>query len=114
MNDIGHRRWAIAEGYIPGWSSGPEPEMKSHETCCVLNASEREARVRITIFFADREPAGPYLVTVPPRRTKHVRLTSWRTRSRFRRRRRMRASSNRTCRSWYSTPGSIRASLRMR
>jgi hypothetical protein len=22
---IGHRRWAIAEGYIPGWSNGPEP-----------------------------------------------------------------------------------------
>ena len=74
MNDIGHRRWAIAEGYIPGWSNGPEPEMRSHETCCVLNASEREAQVRITVFFADREPAGPYLVTVPARRTMHVRF----------------------------------------
>jgi hypothetical protein len=74
MNDIGHLRWAIAEGYIPGWSTGPEPEMKSHETCCVLNASAREAHVRITVFFADREPAGPYLVTVPARRTKHVRF----------------------------------------
>jgi hypothetical protein len=74
MNDIGHRRWAIAEGYIPGWSNGKEPEMTSHETCCVLNASERDALVRITIFFADREPAGPYLVTVPARRTTHVRF----------------------------------------
>jgi hypothetical protein len=29
---------------------------------------------RITVFFADREPVGPYLVTVPPRRTLHLRF----------------------------------------
>jgi hypothetical protein len=29
---IGCTRWAIPEGYIPSWSHGPEPEMKSHET----------------------------------------------------------------------------------
>lgn len=29
---IGHRRWAIAEGYIPSWSHGPEPQLTSHET----------------------------------------------------------------------------------
>jgi hypothetical protein len=71
---IGRRRWAIAEGYIPGWSHGPEPEMTSHETACILNATDAEAHVRITIFFTDREPAGPYRVTVPPRRTTHLRF----------------------------------------
>ena len=71
---IGRTRWAIAEGYIPGWSHGPEPQMTSHETVCLLNASDRDAHVTITIFFADREPAGPYRVTVPARRTKHVRF----------------------------------------
>ena len=30
--------------------------------------------MEITIFFSDREPAGPYKVTVPARRTKHVRF----------------------------------------
>jgi hypothetical protein len=30
--------------------------------------------VTITVFFADREPAGPYRVTVPARRTRHVRF----------------------------------------
>ena len=30
--------------------------------------------VTITVYFADREPAGPYQVTVPARRTHHVRL----------------------------------------
>ena len=71
---IGRKRWAIAEGYIPGWSHGPEPQMLSHETACLLNASDRDAHVRIMIYFADREPAGPYRVTVPARRTKHVRF----------------------------------------
>lgn len=71
---IGRTRWAIAEGYIPDWSTGPEPQMTSHETACILNASEQDAAVRVTIFFADREPAGPYHLTVPARRTKHVRF----------------------------------------
>lgn len=71
---IGRRRWAIAEGYIPGWSHGPEPEMESHETVCLLNAADRIARIEITVFFEGRDPAGPYRVTVPPRRTRHVRL----------------------------------------
>ncbi len=70
----GRKRWAIAEGYIPGWSNGPEPQFVSHETACLLNASDEEAHVEITVFFSDREPAGPYRVTVPARRTKHVRF----------------------------------------
>jgi hypothetical protein len=40
---IGHKRWAIGEGYIPETSHGPEPEMTSHESICVLNASDQEA-----------------------------------------------------------------------
>ncbi len=71
---LGHRRWAIAEGYIPSWSNGPEPQFTSHETACLLNTSDEEAQVEITVFFSDREPAGPYKVTVPARRTKHVRF----------------------------------------
>jgi hypothetical protein len=73
---IGCTRWAIAEGYIPPSSTGPEPQMTSHETVCLLNTSDRDADVRITVFFADREPAGPYRVTVPARRTRHVRFNN--------------------------------------
>lgn len=71
---IGRKRWAIAEGYIPSWSQGPEPQMTSHETACMLNASDQDAHVQITIFFSDREAVGPYRVTVPARRTKHMRF----------------------------------------
>ena len=72
--EIGNRIWAIPEGYIPGKSSGPGPEMTSHETACILNASDADAHVKITIFFSDREPSGPYLITVPAQRTKHLRF----------------------------------------
>ena len=75
---IGRRHWAIAEGYIPAASHGPEPQMTSHETACLLNPGDRDANVRITVFFSDREPAGPYTVTVPARRTKHVRFNELR------------------------------------
>lgn len=75
---IGRRRWAIAEGYIPGWSNGPEPEMTSHETACLLNAADREAHVEITVYFEDREPVGPYRVDVAARRTRHLRFNDLR------------------------------------
>jgi hypothetical protein len=75
MSDpIGKRRWAIAEGYIPSWSHGPEPQFISHETACLLNASDEDAHVTITVYFSDREPVRPYRVTVPARRTLHLRF----------------------------------------
>jgi len=74
MAAIGRKRWVIAEGYIPGASTGSGRAFESHETACILNAGERDARVRITIFFADRDPAGPYEVLVRAKRTHHVRF----------------------------------------
>jgi hypothetical protein len=74
MEPIGRKRWAIAEGYIPSQSSFSDRALISHETACILNAGDRDAQVSITIFFADREPVGPYRVTVAARRTLHLRF----------------------------------------
>lgn len=78
MNDtipIGRRRWAIAEGYIPADdSTQADRRFISHETACILNAGDTPANVSIRIYFSDREPAGPYEVTVAPRRTLHLRF----------------------------------------
>ena len=74
MEAIGRTRWALAEGYIPSLSHGPAPDMISHETLCLLNTSDQDAEVRITIYFAHREPVGPYHVLVAARRTKHLRF----------------------------------------
>jgi hypothetical protein len=61
----GRTRRAIAEGYIPSTSPGPRPQRESHQTMCLLNAPEQEAHVRLTVFFADRAPVGPYRITLP-------------------------------------------------
>ena len=74
MDAIGRMRWAIAEGYIPSESKFADRARVSHETACILNAGDRDANVTITIYFADREPVGPYLVTVAARRTLHLRF----------------------------------------
>lgn len=71
---IGKTRWAIAEGYIPGYGHGKAPELASHETFCILNATDRDAQIGVTIYYTDREPVGPYRLTVPARRTHHVRF----------------------------------------
>jgi hypothetical protein len=71
---FGHRYWAIAEGFIPGWSSGPKPQMESHETLCFLNTSDIDANVSVYIYYSEREPSGPYRITVPARRTLHQRI----------------------------------------
>ena len=73
---IGRQVWVIAEGYIPSESTGPAPQMTSHETACLLNAADRDAHVEITIYYADREPGGPYRVVVPARRTLHLRFNN--------------------------------------
>jgi len=52
--------------------------MTSHETACLLNTAEEDAHVKITIFFSDREPVGPYFVVVPARRTMHLRFNDLR------------------------------------
>ena len=62
---IGYRRWAIAEGRLPGHGS---------ETACILNVSDDDAHVALTVYYADREPTGPYGVTGPARRTLHLHL----------------------------------------
>jgi hypothetical protein len=74
MQTIGKKTWAIPEGYIPSKSNGPEPQMTSHETACILNVSGRDANIDITLYFTDKAPVGPYKVSVPDQRTKHVRF----------------------------------------
>jgi hypothetical protein len=74
MEAIGRRRWAIPEGYIPSESKFADRALVSHETACILNAGDREAKIALTIFFADREPVGPYRISVGARRTLHLRF----------------------------------------
>ncbi|PKD16227.1 hypothetical protein APR41_10595 [Salegentibacter salinarum] len=74
MKTFGKRTWVIAEGYIPSYGTGPEPEMTSHETVCILNTSNKGAEVELTLFYSDKDPVGPYKIKVEAQRTKHLRI----------------------------------------
>ena len=74
MKTFGKKAWVIAEGYIPSYGNGPEPEFESHETACILNTSNQKAQIEITIFYTDKDPVGPYKVMVEAQRTKHLRF----------------------------------------
>ena len=71
---IGKKHWAIAEGYIPPDDQNKPREFISHEAACLLNAADTDAHVKIMVYFSDRDPAGPYQVTVGARRTLHLRF----------------------------------------
>lgn len=76
MDDVpGRTRWVIAEGFIPGKSvAGADRPLVSHEAACILNAGDRDARISILLCFVDREPVGPYELTVAAQRTLHLRF----------------------------------------
>jgi hypothetical protein len=71
---VGRKVWAIPGGYIPLKSNGVEPDFTSHDKVCILNATHDEATLEITFFYTDRDPIGPYSITVGARRVKHVRV----------------------------------------
>nr|WP_045429557.1 sensory rhodopsin transducer [Stutzerimonas stutzeri] len=80
MDVIGKNHWVIAEGYLPALGPKPdEPALRSHETACILNAGPLEAVIELTLYFADREPVGPYAIRVPARRTLHLRFDDLQT-----------------------------------
>lgn len=75
MEALGSRRWVIPEGFIPARSmADADRALLSHEAACLLNTGDADAHIRVTLFFTDREPAGPYELTLGARRTCHMRF----------------------------------------
>ena len=75
MRALGSTVWVIPEGFIPPESMiNADRALLSHEAACILNTCDADAHLAITLFFTDREPAGPYCVTVGARRTLHLRF----------------------------------------
>lgn len=74
MKAIGRKIWAMPGGHIPLQSTGREPEHTSRDTLCLLNTGNTDAQVTLTIFYADRDPVGPYALDVAARRVRHIRF----------------------------------------
>lgn len=70
---IGATIWVIADGYLPTGGIEGDPALECHESFSILNAGDTEAWVMITLYFADRDPAGPYEARVGAERCLHLR-----------------------------------------
>ena len=72
MSLVGSMAWYIPDCYWPEHTS--PGAYVSHEAICVLNAGNLDARLRITLYFEDREPMEGFAAQCGARRTNHVRL----------------------------------------
>lgn len=63
--NIGNKHWAMTEGWISPLGD---------ETVSFLNVSQEEAHVQITVYYGNRDPVGPYRLTVPAERLTRVRF----------------------------------------
>ena len=56
------------------WAETDNGSYVSHESVCVLNEYDEDVKILMTLYFEDRDPVEGLCVTVPARRTKHIRL----------------------------------------
>lgn len=74
--EYGKKTWLIADGYYDSQFH----KQVSHDAVCVLNTSDKNAVITMTLFFEDREEAGGYVAQCPARRTHHIRMDKLRSR----------------------------------
>ena len=66
------KKWLIPDMYYPG-DNVPGPVF-GHEAVSVLNTSDENATIEITLYFEDREPMQLETYVVKARRTWHIRM----------------------------------------
>lgn len=77
MQAYGKKTWLIPDTYLNSVSN--LNVNVSHEAICVLNTSDTDAHIRLTLFFEDREPDTRFSAICGARRTNHIRLDRIRT-----------------------------------
>ena len=72
MKQEAHSRWLISDMYYPSESvDGP---IKSHEAICILNTGDVPAKLKITLYFEDRDPVSLQTLSCGAKRTAHIRM----------------------------------------
>ena len=72
---IGKKNWIVPDCELP-----PEGEgvLKGHESVIVVNDSEKEAHIRVKLFFEDRDAVTGITWTVAPGRVRCFRMNDLR------------------------------------
>lgn len=74
MSAIGTTVWVIPGGWIPASGTGREPEFTSRDELWLLNTSESDAKIELTVHWQDRAPVGPYPLRIEAERVRCVRV----------------------------------------
>jgi hypothetical protein len=70
MKDYGKKVWLIPDGFIPSKSH----ENISHDAVCVLNTTDKDAHISLTLYFEDRDKMECFSAVCPAGRTNHIRM----------------------------------------
>jgi len=71
MKAYGKKTWLIPDTYLNSISKNGNV---SHESICVLNTSDVDAVLNLTLFFEDREAITSFASQCPAMKTHHVRM----------------------------------------
>lgn len=69
----GYTQWIIPGGYIPLASQEPEPAHTSRDELIILNTHAEDVQVELRFYYADRNPVGPYVISVAAQRVRSIR-----------------------------------------
>ena len=67
----GKTTWLIGDGF---WDSHSTGLFNSHESVCVLNTSDKDAEITMTLYFEDRDEMGGFKAQCGAKRTHHIRM----------------------------------------
>jgi hypothetical protein len=73
-NEMISKSWAFAGGHIPLRSTGREPWFTSHDKIAILNFSNEDAKIKLTIYYTDLQPVEGHELEVKARRVRKIRF----------------------------------------
>ncbi|MBN1299113.1 MAG: hypothetical protein JW997_05445 [Actinobacteria bacterium] len=68
----GKNVWLFPDGELP--EPDKDSPYEAHEALIILNTSDKMADIKLTLYFADREPIDNIKVSVEARRVKCIRM----------------------------------------
>ncbi len=71
MKAYGKKTWLIADNYLNSKSLN---DWNSHEAVCVLNTSDEDAHINMTLFYENMEPKKDVTSFCAAGRTHHIRM----------------------------------------
>ncbi len=73
MKELGKKYWLIPDCELPPEGEG---EMKGHESVIIVNDTKKRAKIKVTLYFSDRDPVENIEWVVEPQRVKCFRTNN--------------------------------------